>query len=64
MTLNSLDSFDEDATSAPPLPDPTRKSYILLTAPTAKAAKVLGNRAGYRGYTLHQVLKSLIGGEF
>lgn len=46
---------EEDDEMAPPIPDPTLKSYILLTAPTGKAAKVLGRRTGFTGFTLHQV---------
>ena len=45
--------YDED--EGPPPPDESKKSYILLTAPTGKAAKVLGKRTGFTGFTLHQV---------
>ncbi|XP_067947525.1 DNA helicase B-like [Watersipora subatra] len=42
--------------AVPSVPDVTKKSYILLTAPTGKAAKVLGRRTGFKGFTLHQVM--------
>jgi len=55
VLILSRSSFpEEEDDDHPPIPDPTHRSYILLTAPTGKAAKVLGSRTGYTGFTLHQ----------
>jgi len=55
--MDSSHFFSDD--DRPAAPDESYKSYILLTAPTGKAGKVLGRRTGFPGYTIHQVCETL-----
>ncbi|KAH3739114.1 hypothetical protein DPMN_045761 [Dreissena polymorpha] len=53
QTLRQIEALDSER--EPPCPDLVE---LLLTAPTGKAANLLGKRAGLPSYTLHQVIYS------